>query len=198
MSAVTPSSIQEKWDRIYSDNSHSENDPPAVRVVTENLHLLPSSGRGLELACGLAANSFAIAACGIEMEARDISPVAVERVNQRAAQRGVKVVASARDVVFDPPAEAAYDVVVVSHFLDRAIVPAIIAALKPGGLLYYQTFTRTRIAEGGPKSDDWRLADGELLSLFAELRPLVYREEGLVGDTAKGFRNEALLVARKR
>lgn len=188
---------QAKWDRIYSDNNHSEYDPPAVRVVMENLHLLPGSGKGLELACGLAANSFAIAACGIEMEAWDISAVAAERVNQRAAQCSIRVTASARDVVTEPPAVAAYDVVVVSHFLDRAIVPAIIDALKPGGLLFYQTFTRVRVSDSGPKRDEWRLADGELLQLFAGLKPLVYREEGIVGDTTKGFRNEALLVASK-
>jgi 2-polyprenyl-3-methyl-5-hydroxy-6-metoxy-1,4-benzoquinol methylase len=193
MSDVT----QQKWDRIYSDSSHSENDPPAVRVVMENLHLLPSSGKGLELACGLAANSFAIAACGIEMEAWDISAVAVERVNQRAAQSGVSVSASARDVVTHPPAKGEYDVVVVSHFLDRTIVPAIITALKPGGLLFYQTFTQIRVVESGPKTDEWRLAEGELLTLFAALQLRVYREEGVVGDTRKGLRNEALLVAQK-
>ena len=188
---------QEKWDRVYSDRSNNEQNLSATRVVAENLHLLPAAGKGLELACGLAANSFALAEYGIEMEAWDISPVAAQRVNQMAVQRGIKVTASARDVVANPPAAGEYDVVVVSHFLDRSLVPTIINALKPGGLLFYQTFTRTRVAEGGPKTDDWRLADGELLTLFAPLQPLVYREEGLVGDTGKGFRNEALLVAQK-
>src|SRR3569623_483484 len=41
------------------------------------------------------------------------------------------------------------------------------------------------------------LAERELLSMFAPLRPLVYREEGRVGDLAQGFRNKALLVAIK-
>ena len=186
--------IQEKWDKIYSSG---EQEKVASRVVLENLHLLPASGKGLELACGLAANSFAIAEHGIEMEAWDISPVAAQRVNEMATRRKIKVTANARDVVVNPPATGEYDVVVISHFLDRAIVPAIINALKPGGLLFYQTFTRTRVAEGGPKTDDWRLADGELLTLFSALRPLVYREEGVMGDVSKGFRNEALLVAQK-
>lgn len=187
---------REKWDRIYSERS--EEPCHAARVVEENLHLLPASGKGLELACGLASNSFALAGQGIEMEAWDISTIAAERVNQRAAQSGAKVSASARDVVTHPPAAGEYDVVVVSHFLDRTIVPTIITALKPGGLLFYQTFTQTRVAESGPKTNDWRLADGELLTLFAALKPLVYREEGLVGDTRKGLRNEALLVAQKQ
>ncbi len=186
---------REKWDRIYSERSAEYGHP--VRVVEENLHLLPASGKGLELACGLANNSFAIAARGIEMEAWDISAVAAARVNQRATETGAQVTACARDVVINPPAAGEYDVVVVSHFLDRTIIPAIINTLKPGGLLFYQTFTQTRVAESGPKTNDWRLADGELLTLFAALRPLVYREEGQTGDTSTGLRNEVLLVAQK-
>ncbi len=191
MSDVT----REKWDRIYSERSAEYGH--AARVVEENLHLLPASGKGLELACGLASNSFAIAAHGIKMEAWDISAVATARVNQRAADTGAKVTACARDIVTSPPTADEYDVVVVSHFLDRSLVPAIITALKPGGLLFYQTFTQTRVVESGPKNSDWRLADGELLTLFAGLKPLVYREEGLTGDASKGLRNEALLVAQK-
>ncbi len=186
---------REKWDRIYSQTR--EQAVPAMAVVRENLHLLPDSGVGLELACGLAANSFALAAAGFKMDAWDISPVAVEQVNQRAADTGASVRAEARDVVKNPPEQAHYDLVVVSHFLDRGIIPAIIDCLKPGGLVIYQTFTQTRVSEGGPSNLEFRLADNELLSLFDGFKVLVYREEGLQGDTGKGFRNEAMLVAQK-
>jgi hypothetical protein len=33
--------------------------------------------------------------------------------------------------------------------------------------------------------------------MYSPLRVLVYREEGTVGDTRRGFRNEAMLVAMK-
>ncbi|HHJ80046.1 MAG TPA: methyltransferase domain-containing protein [Candidatus Tenderia electrophaga] len=169
----------------------------AAAVVQENLHLLPASGTGLELACGLAANSFALAGQGLNMDAWDISAVAVEQVNQRAAADAANVTATARDVVEQPPEQGHYDLVVVSHFLDRSIIASIIDCLKSGGLVFYQTFSQTRVGEGGPSNMDFRLADNELLSLFAGLKVLVYREEGLQGDTRKGFRNEAMLVAQK-
>ena len=186
---------REKWDRIYSESR--EQVVPAMAVVRENLHLLPDSGAGLELACGLAANSFALAEAGFRMDAWDISPVAIEQVNQRAAQTGLHVRGEARDVVSHPPENAHYDLVVVSHFLDRSIIPAIISCLKPGGLVFYQTFTQTRVSEGGPSNMEFRLADNELLTLFAGFKVLVYREEGRQGDTGRGFRNEAMLVAQK-
>jgi tellurite methyltransferase len=192
---VMTESTREKWDRIYSQTR--EQAVLAMAVVRENLHLLPESGTGLELACGLAANSFALAEAGFEMDAWDISPVAIEQLNQRAAESGLAVKGEARDVVEQPPAQQHYDLVVVSHFLDRNIIPAIIDCLKPGGLIFYQTFTQTRVSEGGPGNMEFRLADNELLQLFKDFKVLVYREEGCQGDTSKGFRNEAMLVAQK-
>ena len=185
----------EKWDKIYS--KEREQVASATAVVRDNLHLLPGSGIGLELACGLAANSFAIAGPSLKMDAWDISAVAVEQVNQRAAAEAANVSAVARDVVEQPPEQGCYDLVVVSHFLDRSIIAAIINCLKPGGLVFYQTFSQTRVGEGGPSNMAFRLADNELLSLFAGFKVLLYREEGLQGDTSKGFRNEAMLVAQK-
>ncbi len=184
---------QQKWDRHYQ----GKDEMAVVRVVAENSHLLPASGRGLELACGLAANAFLLAQGGLTMDAWDISPVAIEKVNARAAASGLAVQGAVRDVVETPPPAAFYDAVVVARFLDRSLVPSICNALKPGALLFYQTYTRTRISDEGPGRDEWRLADGELLTLFGAMQILVYREEGSIGDTSRGLRNEAMLVARK-
>lgn len=187
-------SIREKWDNIYS--KREEMGGPAV-VVAENLHLLPASGTGLEIACGLAGNSFAVAAQGITMEAWDISPVAVEKVNRHAQDAGLPVGGRAGDITQNPPDAAKYDVIVASHFLERKLFPMLIEALKPGGLFFYQTFTQTRVNEGGPSNPEWLLADNELLQLCDGMQVLFYREEGKAGDTTKGTRNEAMIVARK-
>ena len=66
------------------------------------------------------------------------------------------------------------------------------------GLIYYQTFTRQRVSDRGPQRAEFRLADQELLQLFSGLQVLFYGEEGCVGDIRKGFRDEAMLVARKQ
>ena len=193
MDEMTDTQARDKWNRIYREAGEAR----PVEVVVENIHLAPFQGRGLELACGLAANSMFLAAHGLTMDAWDISSVAIERVNVEAQRRGVAVSGEARDVVVAPPEAGAYDVVVVSYFLDRTLVAPIVAALKPGGLLFYQTFTQTCVHDSGPRSEAFRLADGELLTLFAELRPVVYREEGRIGDLTQGYRDEAMLVAQK-
>ena len=96
------------------------------------------------------------------------------------------------------PSPESFDVIVVSRFLERRLAPTLIDALTPEGLLFYQTFTQVTVgAMWGPTNPAYRLAPQELLTLFQPLRVVVYREEGRVGDTTRGWRHEALLVAQK-
>jgi SAM-dependent methyltransferase len=170
-------------------------------VLLHNLHLLPVSdqghGQALELACGLGGNALLLAQQGLEVHAWDISPVAIERLNNRAAAQGLQIQAEVRDVEFAPPQPESLDVIVVSYFLERSLFPSLIAALKPNGLLFYQTFIRDKVNACGPSSPDYLLATNELLQLCAPLQVLYYREEGKVGDVSKGVRDVAMLVGMK-
>jgi SAM-dependent methyltransferase len=189
------SESRKKWDAIYSQKTGFPGAPS--RVLAENVHLLPRAGEALEIACGLAGNAVLLAERGLTTRAWDISAVAIEQVTQYARARGLPLTGEARDVMQHPPSPASCDVVVIAHFLERALVPHLIRTLRRGGLLFYQTFTRTRVTDSGPGNPEFRLADNELLELFAPLRLLVYREEGRVGDLDRGLRDEALIVAQK-
>lgn len=187
-------SLREKWDALYRD---AQVGTPA-RVLLENAHLLPPRGDGLDIACGMGANGFFLVERGLCVEAWDVSPIAIEKINGLAAQRCLDIKGVTKDVVVQPPAVQRFDVIVVAHYLERSLFASLIAALRPEGLLFYQTFTRARVDDAGPRNEAYRLADNELLQLCAPLRLLVYREEGTVGDTSQGFRNLALLVGQKR
>ncbi len=189
--------IKEKWNKIYSG---AESAGDAVAVLKENSHLLPKQGQALELACGMGRNALFLAKHGLETSAWDISDVAIQRLNEEAKAQNFSAGfhAQVRDIVKEPMQSNSFDVIVVSHFLDRSLMPAIQDALRSGGLLFYQTFSRLQVNESGPRNPDFRLAEGELLALFSPMRLLVYREEGCVGDLSQGFRNEVKMVAQKR
>lgn len=186
--------IQKKWDKIFAED---EKVWPPAEVLAQNLHLLPSGGSALELACGLAANGMLLARQGLKTDAWDISKVAIEKLNSIAQSEGIEIQAQVRDVLQDPPEVEKYDVIVVAHFLNRDFIPLIRAALKPGGLVFYQTFTQDKVEESGPSSLDFRLAQNELLQFFQDYIIRVYREEGSQGKTDEGFRNKAMIVAQK-
>lgn len=186
---------QQKWNARYADSTS----PPRIApVLADYQHLLPSQGRALDLACGLGGNALALAAHGLETWAWDVSDVALSRLQAHAQQRGLVLHPEVRDVVAAPPAPASFDVIVVSRFLDRSLAPVLIEALRPEGLLFYQTFTLVTVGEAhGPTTAAYRLAPQELLTLFHGLQVVVYRDEGRIGDTTQGLRNEALLIAQK-
>lgn len=188
-------SLRAKWDRRYWD---TDRDPQPADVLTENLHLLPSNGRALDLACGLGASALLLAEQGLETVAWDLSPVAIERLKKSAGVRGLCVDAQVRDVRALPPAASSFDVILVSYFLERDLAPALTDALRPGGLLLYETFSREAVSDRGPSNPAFRLATNELLLLFRPLLVRVYREEGRIGDKDRGTRDIAELVAQKR
>jgi len=186
---------RQRWDQRYSETIIGQ--PPAA-VLSVHLHLLPAAGTALDLACGLGGNALLLARQGLVTWAWDISPIAIARLDEYARKAGIAIQTEVRDVVSRPPEPAGFDVIVVSRFLERSLAPALQAALRPGGLLFYQTFTKLRTeAANGPRNPDFLLDDNELLRLFAPLRVRFYREEGLLGDTARGVRNEAMLIAQK-
>lgn len=186
----------EKWDRIYSESS--EEIHPAAQVLTENSFLLPQQGTALDIACGLGSNAVFLAERGLLVTAWDISSVAIDKLKAYAVQEGLKINACQQKITANSFKECSYDVIIMSRFLDRSLSDAIIEALKPDGLLFYQTFTREKITLKPPHNPDYLLAENELLKMFSPLRVIFYRENALIGEQSQGLRDEAQFIGQKR
>ena len=189
------SDVTQKWDARYREREASE--ASACRVLSENTHLLPASGSALDLAAGLAGNGQLLARHGLDTRAWDISPLAVEKINVLAEHEGLSLRAECVDIEHDVLPSSGFDVLTVSYFLYRERMRDYLDLLNPGGILFYQTYTRECAATSGPTNPAFRLARNELLHLVSSLEILFYREEGLVGDTSRGMRGEAMLIARR-
>jgi tellurite methyltransferase len=185
-----------KWNNIYSQSG--QECYPAVQVLTENDFLLPATGTALDLACGLGANAIFLAKQGLAVTAWDISFVVIDKLTTYAVQQRLNINACQEKIVADSFAEYFFDVIVVSRFLDRTLSDAIIGALKPDGLLFYQTFTREKTSQKPPNNPDYLLTENELLALFSPLRVIFYRENAFIGNQLRGLRNEAQFIGQKR
>ncbi|MEQ1528695.1 MAG: methyltransferase domain-containing protein [Methylococcales bacterium] len=196
------SDVINKWDTIYKPLTVDAN--AITPVLSENVFLLPEQGQALDLACGLGADAIFLAAQGLAVTAWDISGVAIEKLQAYARQQQLQINACRQNITRNSFAEKAFDVIVVSRFLDRSLMDAIISALKPNGLLFYQTFTRQKltpqsgITRHTPNNPDYLLAENELLQLFSELKLVFYRENGLLGNQESGLRNETQFIGQKR
>ena len=187
---------QNKWNNIYAGVDIGQ--ASSSKVVEENNHLLPLQGRALDLACGTGGDAVYLAKHGLTVDAWDISDAVIEKLSLYALDNSLPVNAEVRDINVQPPGKNIYDVIAVAHFLERDLMPILIQSLKPGGLIFYQTFSRiVTPSYSGPKNPDFRLDENELLDLFGELKLVVYREEGLLGDIQHGFRNEVMYIGQK-
>jgi len=186
--------IQAKWDAIYTQEAHQ---PKAAEVLADYLHLLPKQGNALDLACGLGGNALLLAETGLSVDAWDISPVALQKLQVHACSQKLQIEIRQCNLAPEILPDEHYDVIVISRFLDRMLCNAIMTAMKPGGLLFYQTFTRSKLDQSGPANPDYLLASNELLRLFSPLTVVCYQEYARIGDLNYGNRNEAYFIGQK-
>lgn len=184
-----------KWNARYAFSGGSI--PAPSQVLSQGVRWLPEAALGeegkprvdvcaLDLACGKAGNSQFLAERGFKVSAWDISETVIEEIHGR--HPFILHEAVVRDVSAHPPEPESFDVIVVSRFLDRDLCPAIGRALKPQGVLFYQTFVH------GLRNPDYMLVPNELLSLFSELHVLEYHEPD---KNARG-KAEARLVGMRK
>jgi SAM-dependent methyltransferase len=186
---------QDKWDNTY--RAQSLQPIHASDVLIQNQHLLPAKGIAVDLACGLGGNALFLAQSGLNTHAWDISPVAIDKCRELAHQAQLTVCAQVRDIEQCPPEKNQFDVVVLTHFLHRPTFAHLIKTLKSGGCLFYQTFVEDKNPDVGPSNKDYLLQSNELLQRCQGMHILAYREERDQGDRQLGWRNQAMIVARK-
>lgn len=149
-----------------------------ARWLVDHAHLLPATGDALDVASGSGRHAFWLAARGLTTLAVDSSATAIAGIRETAARLHLPLRADIVDLEADDatlPA-AAYDLIVVVHYLHRPLFPELRAALKPGGILVYETFTRAQALLGKPTNPAFLLEPGELRALVAPLEVLAERE----------------------
>ena len=185
------------WDERYRSEEAAPERGPADFLV-EHRRLLPPQGKALDVAMGSGRNALYLASLGYEVTGIEVSGVAVERCRAEAERRGLRVEAIQADLESYQLPREAYDVMIDFYYLQRDLAAALAAALRPGGVLVFESFTTEQRRFGwGPVQDDFLLRPGELRSLFAGLEELAYREGLVESQSGRGTKAVAGLVARK-
>ena len=141
----------------------------------------PAPGRALDLATGTGRHALRLAEAGFEVDALDISEVALAMAREKAAERGLRVnfVAADLDAI---DLEREYDLITVFRYRNPALWPKLIEALAPNGWLLVEHHLRTSLPVDGPGDDAFLMRPGELLEAFASLRIVHYDEAVEPGD----------------
>lgn len=142
--------------------------------------LVSVGARVLDLACGNGRHLRLFAGRGVRVTGVDID------------LRGVADLTGADNVTLrqldlengDPwPADlTGFDAIIVTNYLHRPLLPDLVAALAPGGLLIYETFAMGNQRHGRPSSPAFLLRAGELLDLAHGRLHVIAFEQGEVAS----------------
>jgi tellurite methyltransferase len=183
---------QSGWDEKYRLTAAAQPAEPAS-IVGELLPLLPR-GPALDVACGMGRHSLLLGTRGQHVTAVDWSGAGLEMLEARARAEGIPVrrINSAEQIVkrhhggidlvqadleqLQLP-ENTFDLIVCVQYLQRSLFQELERALRPGGFLLFETFTRAQLEfNGGPRNPEYLLDSGELRTAFPELRVIFHRE----------------------
>ena len=180
---------KERWDKKYKNNTV----PTKIVEVVERYAILATGNQALDIACGMGRNTWFLAKSGFEVDALDISPLALESL------KDVPNVTT-KEVDFDTYTleENKYDLIVCTYFLNRALFPQIEKALKEDGIFIFQTFMHHPDNTKAPSNKSFLLNEGELEATFDDRYELMhiseFMEEGLCGEVSA----KASMVAKKK
>jgi SAM-dependent methyltransferase len=185
-------SSQSEWDAKHCLAANEAAETPAG-ILTELWPLLPA-GPALDLACGRGRNTIFLAEQGRNVTAADWSGAALDILEERAkafkipvrrisrideaktlTRAGIDLLQADLETVALPANR--YSVILCVRYLQRSLFPQICRALRPGGMLLFETYTKAQLDfSGGPRDPAHLLNTGELRRAFPELQVVFYRE----------------------
>ena len=180
---------RERWNRRYTERyaERAYDFLPSRWLAEIESQLVPPhpEARALDLACGPGRNAVWLAERGWSVDAWDISDTALSILVAEREERsahGFPLPIDIREIDLDQAeiAAASYDLVLNMLFLDRRLWPQMAGALKPAGLLAFETFVEHPLGCTSEVSPEHMLNPGELRAAFEALglETVLYDEEG--------------------
>lgn len=142
-------------------------------------HLVPSGSTVLDVACGAGRHLRWMHAQGHPVAGVDRSAQALAT----CASLGEMVCADIENGPWPWPGQQ-FGAVIVTHYLWRPLLPALVQSVAPGGVLIYETFAQGNETVGRPARPEFLLRPGELLTACASLRTVAY-EDGFLAQPAR-------------
>ena len=182
------------WERRHQGSRAGAPEPSVAEIIA----LLPR-GRALDLAAGTGRNALALARAGFAVVAADYSQSALAEIARAAAVEDLPIEAVLADLAAGLPLRAeSFDLAINVNFLERALIPEITRALKPGGALLFDTFLIDEVGVDHLRDPRFALGHYELRGLLGAIELLRYRE-GIVEypNGRRAWRATALARRRK-
>jgi tellurite methyltransferase len=175
----TGMNTKEKWNIKHLDRINQHEKPEPNPRLKKLLTYLKEGGKALDIACGLGGNSMLLAQTDYQVEAMDISDVAINYIQTQAAKENLSIeprVADLTTVDTEDWQNARYNIMVITYYLDRALFPVVKNSIKDGGYFFMETFYQSPENEGQGVSEQYKLRSNELLDEFRDWKVIYFEE----------------------
>ncbi|RQW78203.1 MAG: class I SAM-dependent methyltransferase [Geobacter sp.] len=174
-----------KWNSRYAADGFFIGPHPS-RYLAEQIDLIESlvpGKKALDIACGEGRNSIFLARRGFCVTGIDISDEGLDKAARRSAEEGVEITFLREDLE-SWEFSGSWDLILNLNFLLRDLIPKIISALNPGGIVLFETLLDSPLLPG-VHTPAFLLQPGELVQLFARFAGVVrHHEERTGADSA--------------
>lgn len=179
---------KKKWNKKYENNPIP--DIP-IELIT-NHSIKAQKGRALDIACGMGRHSKYLASIGFDVDALDISSVAIESIQNIPNIYPQEVDFDSYKLKINY-----YDLIICTFFLKRELFPQIVDALNDGGVFIYETFVYHPDNQQTPSERSYLLESGELEHIFKDKLEFIHIDE-YWNKTMKGYKmKKASFVGKK-
>lgn len=174
-------------------------------LITLQRLVKDTQGAVLDLACGNGRNGLYLVENNISITFADVKIEALEQVNHSLSylSKDKQSLAQCWQVDFEqasttPLQGKSFAAIIVFRYLHRPLFDQVKAAIKPGGMIFYETFTEQQAQFGRPKNPDFLLKPKELIELFSDWE-ILHSFEGVINNSGDDETRQAIaqIIARK-
>lgn len=173
-----------KWNRKYEERLMNGEESEVNERLKKLEQYFSGEGSALDFACGLGQNSIFLAEKGFHVESLDISEIAIQHLQSEASKRQIHVEGTVTDLSEWSNlylAENKFELIVITYYLDRDILPHLKNVLKKSGLFFMETFYISEKCHTHGVSERYKLNSQELLAEFKNWQILYYEENEVEG-----------------
>jgi SAM-dependent methyltransferase len=182
-----------EWNARYRSEPHRSASKGPRALLTSHIDLLPARGLALDMACGTASTGRFLAAHGWQVIGLDVAESALRLAQARAHKEAESISFAVMDLTDPWLPDSRFNVILNFYYLARPLWARYKTSIKPGGLLFFETFLWQPGLETKPEH---YLQSNELKLAFTGWDILHYEEMEHQRDGHK-TRRAAQLVARK-
>ncbi len=171
-----------KWNERFRGEEFALGTNPSP-YLAENIEFVKSlvpGRKALDIACGEGRNSIFLAKEGFDVTGLDISETGLEKASKWMEREKLRIEFRIENLEGYEIAET-YDLIINFNFLLRDLIPKEVAALRPEGVIVFDTILDSPFVPTSHKKE-FLLRPGELFSIFSAFPGKIYFPEERLHD----------------